>query len=110
MPPLLLQVQTIRSRFVSGLLGLPPFLGFPTPPVDLRIFGVTKDSTGAALGSCTVDLFTTTDNVLVATTVSDASGNYEFRGRSTSFTHYVVAYKAGSPDVSGTTVNTLVGS
>jgi hypothetical protein len=76
----------------------------------LRVFGVTKDSTGAALGTCAVDLFRTADDVVMDRTVSDASGNYEFRSASLSTAYYVVAYRAGAPDVAGTTVNTLVGT
>jgi hypothetical protein len=41
--------------------------------------------------------------------VSDGSGNYSLICAG-SGTFYVVAYKAGGPDVAGTTVNTLIGS
>jgi len=70
------------------------------------ISGVTKDSTGAVLPACTVDLFRTADDVFVATTTSDGSGNYSF-SLAGGGTYYLVAYKAGAPDVAGTTVNTL---
>ncbi len=69
--------------------------------------GVTRDSAGAALGGCVVDLFTTSDDVLRFSTVSDASGNFSFSLPSNGWTCYLVAYKAGSPDVAGVTVNTL---
>lgn len=83
---------------------------YPVARVILRyIAGVTKDSTGAALGGCTVKLFRTSDDVWIATTTSDGSGNYSFTVPNTATTYYVVAYKAGSPDVTGTTVNTLLG-
>lgn len=82
----------------------------PLPSMFLRVFGVTKDSTGAALAACTVDLFRTADDVRVDTVVSDGSGNYEFRSASLTTAYYVVAYKVGAPDVAGTTVNTLIGS
>lgn len=73
------------------------------------ITGVTKDSTGAALGGCTVDLYYTATKVLAQTTTSDASGNYSFNvDKTVSF--YVVSYKTGAPDVAGTTVNTLAGA
>lgn len=72
------------------------------------ISGVTKDSTGAALGGCTVTLFKTVDNMPSAITVSDSSGNYSFTIDGNSQARFAVSYKAGSPDVSGTTVNTLV--
>jgi len=71
------------------------------------INGVTKDSTGAALGGCTVTLFKTVDNRPCATTVSDASGNYSFSIDGNSEARFAVSYKSGSPDVAGTTVNTL---
>ena len=41
---------------------------------------------------------------------SDANGYYEFRTAIPAELYYVVAYKAGAPDVAGTTVNTLTGS
>lgn len=76
-------------------------------PARYIITGVTKDSTGAALGSVTVDLFDTAGDVLRSTTTSDANGNYLVDAQIDN-TYYLVAYKAGAPDVSGTTVNTLV--
>lgn len=110
MPPILFRLG--EPHFNSGRkLGIPPLMQpMPVPPtVYLRIFGVTKDSTGAVLASCTVDLFRTVNDVRVDSLDSDAVGAYEFRvGLSTAY--YVVAYKAGSPDVAGTTVNTLVGT
>lgn len=73
------------------------------------ISGVTRNRTGTALGSCTVHLFRTSNDVEVAETTSNATtGAYSFVIASTG-THYVVAYKAGSPDVFGTTKNTLTG-
>jgi hypothetical protein len=83
----------------------------PYPPTYFRITGTTKDSTGAALGTCVVDLFDTATDVRLDTTTSDASGVFEFRGAGQPpNAYYLVAYKAGSPDVAGTTVNTLVGT
>lgn len=79
------------------------------PERNYIISGVTKDSTGAVLGSCTVKLFNTATNILEQTTVSDASGNYSFTVDKTQ-TYYEVSYKAGAPDVAGTTVNTLAGA
>lgn len=91
-------------------LGLPEF----RPVQHLRgtlygISGVTRDSSGAALGSCVVKLYRTATDVLVDSTVSDGSGNYSFPNVTPGDTYYVVAYLAGSPDVEGTTNNTLVG-
>jgi hypothetical protein len=70
---------------------------------------VTKDSAGAALAGCTVQLFQTADDVVVGETVSDGAGAYSFTMARAQGPFYVVAYKAGAPDVAGTSVNTLVG-
>lgn len=75
---------------------------------NFRISGQTLDSGGSALASCIVQLFRTGDDSLVAETTSDGSGNYSFTLPYNSGTFYAVAYKQGSPDVMGTTVNTLV--
>jgi len=84
---------TIRSKKLSNKLYL--------------ITGITKDSTGAILGNCVVNLFYTNTNILAGSIISDANGNFSFN-ISPGATMYIIAYKAGSPDVSGGTVNTLV--
>ena len=82
----------------------------PLTPVRYRIFGVTRDSGLNVLAGCTVDVFSTQTNVLVGQMVSDSGGNYSVDvDGGTGQTFYAVAYKPGSPDVAGTTVNTLVG-
>jgi len=81
----------------------------PLPTARWLLTGVTKDSTGVALPFCDVDLFTSTDDVLRQTTQSNASGDYSF-SVTIATQYYIVAYKAGSPDVAGTTVNTLSGT
>lgn len=95
-------------------LGVGPSLeGFiPLPGVQYVISGVTKDSAGAILGSCNVQLFETLTDRYISDTTSDATtGAYSFTNVSPmSRTYYIVAYKAGAPDVAGTTVNTLVGA
>lgn len=84
---------------------------FRSPPMwsdkSFKIIGITKDSAGVALGNCIVDLFYTNNDVLASNVESDASGNFTFLV-SPSQTCYIVAYKAGSPDVAGTSINTLV--
>jgi hypothetical protein len=77
-------------------------------PNRIEITGVTKDSAGAALGNCVVQLFRTSDDQIVEETTSDGSGNYRFLTATPQYKHYVVAYKAGAPDVTGATVNTVV--
>jgi hypothetical protein len=71
------------------------------------IAGVTRDSTGAILAGCTVNLFLTSGNTFVSSTVSDANGNFAFYVSSPIPQYFLVGYLAGSPDVEGTTVNTL---
>ena len=91
---------------------------FATPNHDAikwrnyAVSGITKDSTGAVIGNCTVDVFENCSmRRFVASTVSDANGNYSVmvNGPDTGMTFKVVAYKADAPDLAGTTVNTLVG-
>lgn len=111
MPPFAGNRQTLGVPLTARPVPVRNFIGVPisTPDQNFTIAGITKDSTGAALGVCVVDLFRTVDDSVAGRTVSDASGNYSI-GASPSLTHYAVAYKAGSPDVAGTTVNTLVGT
>jgi hypothetical protein len=72
------------------------------------ISGITKNATGAALGGVTVDLYDAPTKTLVDTVVSDAGGYY-VAGTPYGTAVFANAYLAGSPDVAGTTINTLVG-
>ena len=81
----------------------------PIYEYDYYLRGVTRDAAGAVLGSCAVVLYRTLDNSVAALITSDGSGNFSIQA-SAGINHYLVAYKPGSPDVAGTTVNTLVGS
>ena len=107
--PLLVKIdQAHHGGRKNRGIGPMPTGRLPMPATVYRIDGVTRDSAGAILGSCVVKLFRTSDDTLAGTTTSDATtGAYLFYaalGR----TYYVVAYKAGSPDLAGTTVNTTV--
>ena len=73
------------------------------------IAGQCRDSGGAPLGPCVVRLYRTADDLEVDSCLTDSLGNYRVYTPYTG-AHYCVAYKAGSPDVAGTTVNTLVGT
>jgi hypothetical protein len=42
-------------------------------------------------------------------TTSDANGNFSFNTAERGKASYLVAYKAGSPDVAGTTLDNLTG-
>lgn len=79
----------------------------PIPAAFWQISGRTKDTTGAVLGGCVVDLFVTSTDVRLETTTSNADGYYYFKGPMPGVTHYAVAYKSGAPDVTGATLNTL---
>lgn len=91
-------------------LGVQPVYFVPaTPAVRYVVSGITKNSSGAVLASCVVTLFESGKDEKLQTTTSDGLGQYIFNVTETvGRTFYVVAYKAGSPDVAGTTVNTLV--
>lgn len=92
-------------------MGVPAFLFgmLPLPALVLKITGITRDSTGAPLGNCVVQLLRTIDDVMVEKVVSDGSGFYSFSTVGLAQQYYVTAYKAGAPDVSGSSLNTLTG-
>lgn len=116
MPPV--KTKFAPGRQSIGRTTVPLHIQPGKPGYVLRISGVTRDSAGAALAACTVKLFRTRDNVFVTQKISDESGNYSFdnvspdqlANVSVGEQFYTVAYKAGSPDVAGTSLNTLVGS
>lgn len=74
---------------------------------DIR--GVTRDAGGGAIGNCVVKCYDTLTDAVVFTTTSDASGNYAGTVPG-SGEYYLVAYLADTPDIAGTSVNTLTGS
>lgn len=102
----------MRTDFASSNRGIGPVKpSMALLPVRWLVSGTTKNSVGTAIGSCEVDLFRTVDDVKVNATISDITivGAFSFSvGLSQSY--YAVAYLAGSPDIAGTTVNTLVGA
>lgn len=77
-----------------------------TATINRVIAGVSRDSVGAILGNCRVLIFRTSDNTLLAELLSDAGGIW----RHNTFDpgpFFLVEYKAGAPDLAGTSVNTL---
>ena len=72
------------------------------------ITGVTRDSLGTPVPNCQVFVFKTAGEVLVAAGTSDSSGVYLLPVPSYTDNLFVVAYRADSPDIFGTTVNWLV--
>lgn len=81
----------------------------PKPPTKLAITGITKDSLGNVLGNCEVMLFRSDNEMIQSVGDSDSNGSYTFYVGA-SLSYYIVAYKSGSPDVAGTTVNSLTGT
>lgn len=74
------------------------------------IMGKCKDASGVAIGGAVVQGFRTTNDQFVRETQADDQGNYELGTEYPNEGHYLVAYSAGSPDRTGATVNTLVGT
>lgn len=73
-----------------------------------RLTGVSRDSTGAVLGGCTVKVFMTLNDTKVYETVSDGSGNWSIDVSPNPGPFYYVEYLIGSPDRAGTSINTNV--
>lgn len=99
-------------KMKSRTLGILRARAFITPPaIKLSINGITKDKNGTVIGSATVKLYMTATDVMLETVVSDAStGVFSFGSATLGQAYYVVAYKAGAPDLAGTTLNTLNGA
>lgn len=84
---------------------------FEQADVRWQLVGVTRDSAGAALGTCDVIVMEVgrlaVDGApIVARTTSDGSGNYTVEVP-LNIAYQVISYKTGSPDVAGITLNTL---
>jgi hypothetical protein len=79
-------------------------------PARYVLSGITRNSTGTALADCNVEAYEVVSGLLRGATVSNSLGEYLIHvtgGEGLVF--FVVAYKAGAPDVAGTSLNTLVG-
>lgn len=79
----------------------------PGGRANWEIVGVTRTSTGTVLASCAIDLFETGSDLVKGRTVSGADGSFTLSNPGTG-PFYLVAYKTGSPDVAGTTVQTVM--
>lgn len=108
--PLVAFLHPQRPRANVEQTRTPAVIGSKLPATFFTISGITKDSAGAVLGNCTLELFETGTDRFMEKTTSNGSGYYYFKSPLRSASYYVVAYKAGSPDVAGTTVNTLAGA
>lgn len=79
-------------------------------PTRAQISGVTRDSTTNPLANCTIQVLSADGTLLAYSTTSDGNGNYEAYVEDPTLNYKVDAYKTGSPDVAGTTINTLQGT
>lgn len=74
-----------------------------------RIKGQCLDSGSAPVANAIVQGFVTSTDAFVGEVSAAADGTYNLMTEQLTTTpHYLVAYKAGSPDIAGTTVNTLL--
>lgn len=72
------------------------------------IKGTCKDSVGSPVANAIVQGFRTDTDAFVGQVQAAEDGTYTLGTETVAgVQHYLVAYKAGSPDVAGTTVNTL---
>lgn len=74
------------------------------------IMGSCKDSGGSPVSGAVVQCFLTANDTLVSEVTSNTNGTYEAPTVYPGAAHYLVAYRPGSPDIAGTTVNTLTGT
>ena len=76
-----------------------------------QISGIIYQSDGVTpQPGAIVELYLTSTNAPVAVATSGQDGSYSIGTPFTGQNHYVVAYLAGTPDVAGTSVNTLTPS
>jgi hypothetical protein len=82
----------------------------PRPPATRWTFsGFTYDATAVALASCSVELYRSDNDLVTGSFVSNSDGSWLINSNNGG-RHYLVAYKTGSPDLAGTTLNTLQSS
>lgn len=103
----------------DGAAGLMPLLELSARHGDIwRAFGAngrlgfvgfTRNQYGSPLGGCTVRCFLASTSELVSQVVSDDAGFYiattPYVGA-----HFLTVHKAGSPDVAGASIDTLIAS
>jgi hypothetical protein len=71
--------------------------------------GYARDQYGSPLSGAAVKLYRTSTDEMVMATVSGSDGSYLLTSPYYPDPHYLVMYKSGTPDVFGTSLNTLVG-
>lgn len=76
----------------------------------LSFAGVSRDQYGAPVAGVTCSLFHTSDRLWIMDVVSNTDGSYILYTTYSPDQHFIVFNKSGSPDVIGTTKQTLVGT
>jgi hypothetical protein len=80
----------------------------PGTSVSRFIRGVCQDESAVAVANAIVQAFRTSDDMFVGQVQGNTDGTYTLATDTVAGTqHYLVAYKPGSPDIAGTTVNTI---
>lgn len=96
-----------------GELAISPWILPPPVPSGangrLGFNGFTRDASGGVIAGVTVKLFLTATDVKQSETVSNADGLFVV-STAAAGAHYLLFYKTGTPDISGTTVNTMLGA
>jgi len=73
------------------------------------IRGSCKDASGVVVANAFVQAFVTATDAIAGEVQANTDGTYSVGVQQSKVTpHYLVAYKAGSPDITGATVNTLL--
>ena len=75
---------------------------------QFAIAGTTRDVYGQPLPFVTVKLYQTATDLVQSSIVSDGNGNFLLTTALYGQSHYLVFYKAGTPDIFATSKNTLL--
>lgn len=96
-----------------GILAAPVWIMPPPKPSGangrLGFNGFSRDASGGVIAGVTVKCMLTATDTKQSEAVSDADGLFVV-STSEAGGHYLIFYKTGTPDIAGTTVNTLLGA
>lgn len=107
--------STFFGDFGSDVGVLSPLVWIMPPPNPsggngrLGFNGFSRDASGGVIAGVTVKCMLTATDTKQSEAVSDANGLFVV-STSEAGGHYLIFYKTGTPDISGTTVNTLLGA
>jgi hypothetical protein len=96
-----------------GILDAPVWVMPPPLPGGangrLGFNGFSRDASGGVIAGVTVKCMLTATDTKQSEAVSDADGLFVV-STAEAGGHYLIFYKTGTPDIAGTTVNTLLGA